>query len=49
VTNLNKVKNIWIDRIKELNSKRIIKKDLEESIEWGRKYWERCAKNIEVQ
>ena len=32
------VKNIWIDRINELNSKKIIQKELEESVEWGRRY-----------
>ena len=32
----------------ELNSEKIIQKDLEESIEWGRRYWGRYAKNIEI-
>jgi len=49
VAYLSKVKNIWTDRINELNSKRIIQKDLEKSIDWGRRYWEIYAKNIEIQ
>jgi hypothetical protein len=49
VTYLSKVKNIWMERINELNSKKIKQKKLGESIEWGRRYWEIYAKNIEIQ
>ena len=35
-----------MDRINKLNSKKIIQKDLGESIEWRRRYWEIYAKNI---
>jgi len=38
-----------MDRMNEWNSKKIIQKELEESIEWGRRYGEICAKNIEIE
>jgi hypothetical protein len=37
-----------MDRINEWNSKKIIQKELEESIEWGKRYEEIYAKNIEI-
>ena len=48
VTYLSKVKNIWMDRINKLNSKKIIQKDLGESIKWRRRYWEIYAKTLKV-
>jgi len=48
VTYLSKIKKIWIDKMNELNSEKIIQKDLEESIKWRRRYWEIYSKNIEI-
>ena len=49
VTQQKKIKIIWVDRINEWDSKKIIQKELEESIEWGRRYGEKYAKNIEIK
>jgi hypothetical protein len=38
-----------MDRINEWDSKKIIQKELEESIEWWKRYWEIYAKNIEIK